>query len=112
MFNLRHSSLRNVIERIFGVLKKRFPILVVMSSYEFEFQCDLVYGAMMVHNFIRMNQLLDDEFDEWVDVEVVQNEDEEELFIGNQNALNNWRDGIASSMWEAYQLELAARNLL
>ena len=27
VFNLRHSSLRNAIERIFGVLKKRFPII-------------------------------------------------------------------------------------
>ncbi len=28
LFNLRHSSLRNVVERIFGILKKRFPLLV------------------------------------------------------------------------------------
>lgn len=27
IFNHRHSSLRNVIERAFGVLKKRFPII-------------------------------------------------------------------------------------
>jgi DDE superfamily endonuclease len=27
LFNLRHASLRNVIERIFGVLKNRFVIL-------------------------------------------------------------------------------------
>ena len=54
LFNLRHSSLRNVVERIFGVLKKRFPIVVLMSSYDFEFQCDIVLGAMMLHNFIRI----------------------------------------------------------
>jgi len=27
LFNLRHASLRNAIERTFGVLKKRFDIL-------------------------------------------------------------------------------------
>ena len=27
LFNLQHASLRNAIERAFGVLKKRFPIM-------------------------------------------------------------------------------------
>ena len=27
LFNLQHASLRNTIERAFGVLKKRFPII-------------------------------------------------------------------------------------
>ncbi len=27
LFNLRHAQLRNVVERIFGVVKKRFPVL-------------------------------------------------------------------------------------
>ena len=57
LYNLRHSSLRNAIERIFGVVKKRFPILVVMRSFEFSFQCDRVLRALMLHNFIRPNQL-------------------------------------------------------
>ena len=42
LYNLRHSSLRNVIERIFGVAKKRFPLLVTMHSYAFCDQCNLV----------------------------------------------------------------------
>ncbi|XP_019433068.1 PREDICTED: uncharacterized protein LOC109339964 [Lupinus angustifolius] len=33
LFNHRHSSLRNVIERCFGVLKARFPILKMMPNY-------------------------------------------------------------------------------
>ncbi|CAL5441606.1 unnamed protein product [Camellia sinensis] len=33
LFNYRHSSLRNVIERSFGVLKNRFPILRSMPNY-------------------------------------------------------------------------------
>ncbi|XP_042448958.1 uncharacterized protein LOC122033868 [Zingiber officinale] len=36
LFNLRHSSLRNAIERAFGVLKNRFPILAEMSRYNVE----------------------------------------------------------------------------
>ena len=32
IFNHRHSSLCNVIERTFGVLKKRFPIISGMTE--------------------------------------------------------------------------------
>ena len=32
LFNLRHASLRTTIERAFGVLKKRFPIIQVLQS--------------------------------------------------------------------------------
>ena len=31
---------------------------------------------------------------------------------GNSKESNNWRDGIATAMWDAYQLELAPRKLL
>ena len=33
LFNYRHSSLRMVIERCFGVLKARFPVLTGMHSF-------------------------------------------------------------------------------
>ncbi|XP_028757226.1 uncharacterized protein LOC114716391 [Neltuma alba] len=36
IFNHRHASLRNVIERTFGVLKKRFPIMAVAQSHIFQ----------------------------------------------------------------------------
>ncbi|ETV88815.1 hypothetical protein H257_00307 [Aphanomyces astaci] len=42
IFNLRHGQLRNVIERIFGILKKRFPVLVYPVEYDFAFQVDMV----------------------------------------------------------------------
>ena len=38
LFNLRHAKLRNAIERIFGVLKKRFVILQKAVEYPFETQ--------------------------------------------------------------------------
>ena len=62
LFNMRHSSLRNVIERIFGVCKRRFPLLVKMNSFEFTFQCTLVNCAFMIHNFIHLNQKYEDVF--------------------------------------------------
>jgi hypothetical protein len=38
LFNLRHVSLRNVVERIFGVLKNRFQILARMPSFSVSYQ--------------------------------------------------------------------------
>ncbi|KAL2251496.1 UNVERIFIED_CONTAM: hypothetical protein Sindi_2271900, partial [Sesamum indicum] len=43
LFNQRHSQLRNVIERAFGVLKNRFPILKgPMAPYSLDCQWDVV----------------------------------------------------------------------
>ena len=101
LFNLKHSSLRNVVERSFGVVKKRFPILVVMPSFNFHYQCELVSCCALIHNFIRRNQLYLDEFDREDEIALDVNDHdlvvEEVGLVGN--ALNQWRNGIANSMW-------------
>ncbi|XP_020595836.1 uncharacterized protein LOC110035863 [Phalaenopsis equestris] len=52
-FNKRHSSLRGVIERAFGMWKKKWIILRDMSSYPFPKQVQIVVSTMALHNFIR-----------------------------------------------------------
>ena len=112
LFNLRHSSLRNVIERIFGVLKNRFPLLVRMHSFPFKYQCKLVKIAAMLHNFIRVNQG-DDDFDvvDEAAAAAAAEVPDEGLFAFDDthstNELNAWRDDIAQRMWDAY---LAVRD--
>lgn len=54
LFNLRHSSLRNVIERTFGCVKNKFPILSRMPSYSFRTQAKLILTALAIHNFFRI----------------------------------------------------------
>jgi hypothetical protein len=105
LFNLRHSALRNVVERIFGITKLWFRILTNTSSYSFPFQIEFVYGCMIVHNFIRMNQLYEDLYDQWDE-----NDDENDVMDPldinmneinrNENAadLRNWRDNIANTI--------------
>ena len=61
-FNRLHSSLRNVIERSFGVLKARFPILKRMAPYPFPVQRSIVVAAMAMHNFIRKEDMEDQLF--------------------------------------------------
>ncbi|KAH9159237.1 hypothetical protein LEN26_002441, partial [Aphanomyces euteiches] len=41
LFNLRHAMLRNVIERIFGILKRRFPVHSHAVQYDYQFQVDM-----------------------------------------------------------------------
>ena len=54
LFNYRHSSLRNVIERCFGVLKARFPVLKMMPRYKPCQQGNVMRACCTIHNFIRM----------------------------------------------------------
>ncbi|KAK9289613.1 hypothetical protein L1049_007770 [Liquidambar formosana] len=76
LFNYRHSSLRNVIERCFEVLKKRFPILKMMPSYSLKKQTRIVIAACAIHNFIRMEAQQDILFDEYDNEELVIEEEQ------------------------------------
>lgn len=53
LFNLRHSSLRNVIERIFGIFKSRFTIFKTAPPFPFRTQAELVLACAGLHNFLR-----------------------------------------------------------
>ncbi|XP_058086495.1 protein ALP1-like [Magnolia sinica] len=53
LFNYRHAQLRNAIERCFGVLKDRFPILKSAMQYEFQTQVQIVIACCVLHNYIR-----------------------------------------------------------
>ncbi|KAK8926015.1 hypothetical protein KSP39_PZI011439 [Platanthera zijinensis] len=53
IFNQAHSSLRSVIERSFGVWKKKWKILRDMPPYSLTKQRDIVIATMSLHNYIR-----------------------------------------------------------
>ncbi|KAF3772067.1 putative nuclease [Nymphaea thermarum] len=52
LFNHRHSSLRTTVERVFGLLKGRFPILKAQVSYPYRTQVGIVLATCVLHNFI------------------------------------------------------------
>ncbi|XP_021980182.1 uncharacterized protein LOC110876316 [Helianthus annuus] len=64
-FNHAHAQLRNVIERSYGVLKARFPILKQMAPFSFPIQRDIVIACFAVHNFIRKCNIRDQLFVEY-----------------------------------------------
>ena len=53
LFNLCHASARNVVERIFGILKRRFRVLIIPPEYDMEVQARLPAALCALHNFIR-----------------------------------------------------------
>lgn len=111
-FNYRHSSLRNVVERCYGVLKARFPILKLMPNYPIRKQRRIPIACCAIHNFIRMHSTRDTLFEEYQvpDLEVR----DEESFGGTRefpdinlsqayiSRMNDVRDDIAGTMWLDY----------
>jgi len=63
IFNFAHSSLRNVIERSFGVLKMKWRILLSMPRYPPHVQSQIIVACMALHNFIRSSGIVDKDFD-------------------------------------------------
>ncbi|XP_052622450.1 uncharacterized protein LOC128127798 [Lactuca sativa] len=66
-FNFAHAQLRNVIERAYGVLNARFPLLKQMAPYPFPIQRDIVIACVAVHNFIRKYNIQDKLFKNFED---------------------------------------------
>jgi hypothetical protein len=112
MFNYLHSSLRNVIERAFGVLKQKWRILKSMPSFSTRTQAHIIMACMALHNFIRDSALQDDAFDkcdedenymprdedDTEEPEVAQLEVDEIIEEENEVTMNIVRDNIANAL--------------
>jgi hypothetical protein len=116
LFNLRHSSARNVIERIFGVLKRRFGILKNPPEYDMRIQALIPPALAALHNFIRIYDPddIDTEADEPLDFDIgMGDRDVGELGVQLTSAEtargNARRNRIANQMWEQYQHYLTSR---
>jgi hypothetical protein len=55
LFNHRHAVLRNHIERLLGILKKRFSILNVGTFHPITNQVKILAAAAIFHNIIKMH---------------------------------------------------------
>jgi hypothetical protein len=110
LFNLRHAQVRNAVERIFGVVKKKFKILSHPAEFGIETQVDLVLALTALYNFISDIERVGDE-----DFNVNNSDSEEEdqdsvqlpvfsMYSATaKEQMNNFRDEMAMKMWNDYQ---------
>ena len=97
---------RNVIERIFGVLKRRFRILVVPPEINMSLQARVPAALAAIHNFIQEHDPLD--FDDEDILDPDPGTCVGELAGGLPRAAereraNHRRDDIAKRMWAQYR---------
>ncbi|XP_020249197.1 uncharacterized protein LOC109826581 [Asparagus officinalis] len=111
LFNQRHSSARNTIERAVGLLKKRWAILRTASFYSVKIQIRIINACCILHNFLReeMNEddLLNDVDQELEDSPVleIENVDDERITtVRVTDEWSNFRDNLTMQMWDEYRL--------
>ncbi|KAL2327026.1 hypothetical protein Fmac_020453 [Flemingia macrophylla] len=124
LFNLRHSSARNTIERSFGILKKRWSILRTPSFFDIKTQIRIINACFVLHNFISDEQQID-QLLEVQDLKILSAIDEELNNRPRERVQNNvidevptiqvteewtrFRDTLAMNMFANYQVR---RNIV
>ncbi|XP_070667296.1 uncharacterized protein [Malus domestica] len=107
VFNHTHSSLRSIIERTFGVWKKKWSILRDMPNYLFNKQVKIVIATMALHNYIRRYSERDRHFDDPRDYceESDSSDDDDEEYrnyeVEGSNEIEALRNRIAASLMNA-----------
>lgn len=116
VYNMRHASARNVIERIFGVVKKRFRMMRNGSEYPVHLQPRITYLMAWLHNFILQESPNDlDRFNEFGPAfqpdprnAIIHPDDEPQLHVYGTPAQETrqaiiLRDKIATGLWRSYK---------
>ncbi|XP_059638572.1 protein ALP1-like [Cornus florida] len=103
VFNHRHSSLRNIVERCFGLLKMRFAILRAMPPYKFSTQVLIVMACYTLHNFIKNQHQPDDIFDGNDPPQSDSEDDEivEHVPSAQLREMDQLRNTIADQIWNS-----------
>ncbi|XP_050363297.1 uncharacterized protein LOC126782157 [Argentina anserina] len=106
VFNQVHSSLRGVIERTFGVWKKKWKVLKDMQGYAIERQVKIVIATMALHNYIRRHASRDKDFTQFGEgsrnmsnsMMDMDNDAQEEYHGHGAQEMDAIRNGIAQSL--------------
>jgi hypothetical protein len=121
LFNLRHAQARNCIERIFGVVKKRFRILLLAPEYKKDkgLQNRIPSALIAIHNFIRHYDQDEEKLPGSDAISILPSAGDNSTPLPTppatqsaaaaRRAVDDRRDTIAQAMWDSYQAILATR---
>ncbi|XP_020080156.1 uncharacterized protein LOC109703845 [Ananas comosus] len=56
VYNHRHTHLRNVVVKAFGILKRRFKIFRQATPFPYKVQCRITLACCVIYNFIKRHQ--------------------------------------------------------
>ncbi|KAG2297041.1 hypothetical protein Bca52824_043710 [Brassica carinata] len=105
LFNRKHSGLRSIIERTFGVWKAKWRILDRKHlKYELKKWIKIVTATMALHNFIQDSQHEDIDFSHWEGVESYeqhgddQEQDHVPYISAGDRVMESMRDSITVEM--------------
>ena len=111
LYNLCHASARNVIERIFGILKWCFHILLLVPEYDMDMQVKVPPALCALHNFIHQHDPSD--IEDYANLAefphpCVDNPRVGDLMVHaltatEQDRADMMQDQIAQAMWDNYQ---------
>lgn len=127
LFNLRHASARNAVERIFGVFKRQFSIFKTAPEYPIDMQAMFIPALAAVHNFVGIHDRDRDNSTDQTNSRSLTRAGsltggtpeprvitEEELGFNvtaeEKQRATERRDRIAKQMWVDYQAELRRRG--
>jgi hypothetical protein len=107
LFNLRHSKLRNVVERTFGVIKSRYKILSLPRAFQMEAQSRVVPALCVLHNIlVNIHEETDPgetaTEDEDPDPEIHHEHRGYSISTQESERASAKRDEIATAMWNSF----------
>ncbi|CAN6477266.1 unnamed protein product [Victoria cruziana] len=108
LFNHRHSSLRNIVEKTFGLLKGQFLILKMQVEYLFNKQVQIMLAACVLYNFIIDHNPNAEQFNEEGrttndNISTMISEPEYMVFTSQRGSNNSLRSTITQHMYADYE---------
>lgn len=117
--NLRHATQRNIVEWIFGWIKKKYEILQAAPEINLKKQVRLIYALCLLWNFMRQHESVETMFEDYSKADHIRlgqgdndNISPPPTTSQEDNYMKFRRDRLADKFWSQYQayLDLQGRR--